>query len=259
MTFSVSLAVQLQAIELKGIPRNIVKQPKFETKQPRYCLLAFGQEAKTLVWLIQDGGTLYVDRNANGDLTDADEMVAATSSSNADERIYYFSAGDIHDGSLTHKDLLVTVGKLDHLASSDEGIRNLLAKAPETRFYSLGVYVDMPDRKGVGIGGRVQHTVSVQDTVGFLVFSDKPEDAPIIHLGGDWQVTLFGPHRLTVGRQRDVVLGVGTKGLGPGTTAFIGYEELIPDGLYPKVEITYPPEQSGEPSLKELYELKHRC
>jgi len=36
-------------------------------------LLVFGKEAKTQIWLVQDGKHYYLDRNGNGDLTDPDE------------------------------------------------------------------------------------------------------------------------------------------------------------------------------------------
>src|SRR5262249_48598669 len=40
-------------------------------------LLVFGPEAKTRVWLVLDGETLYVDKNGNGDLTEAGERIEA--------------------------------------------------------------------------------------------------------------------------------------------------------------------------------------
>lgn len=62
-------AAPLRAAELAAIERTIGKQPAYHT-EPRYCLLLFGAEAKIRVWIVEDGRTLYVDRNANGDLTD---------------------------------------------------------------------------------------------------------------------------------------------------------------------------------------------
>src|SRR6266478_3980742 len=52
------------------IDRRIAKEPRYESKSPWYCLLLFGPEQKTKVWMVLDGKRLYVDRNANGDLTD---------------------------------------------------------------------------------------------------------------------------------------------------------------------------------------------
>src|SRR5262249_14552373 len=43
---------------------------------PRYCLLAFGLEAKARVWVVVAGDAVYVDCNANGDLTEPGEKFA---------------------------------------------------------------------------------------------------------------------------------------------------------------------------------------
>src|SRR5579875_43304 len=66
--------VPAKPADLSKIDRTIKKEPAYKGK-PRYCLLVFGREAKTKVWVVIDGPTLYVDRNGNGDLTDAGEQV----------------------------------------------------------------------------------------------------------------------------------------------------------------------------------------
>src|SRR5436309_7896290 len=55
-------------VDLGSIPRTIAHEPAYQGT-PRYCLLVFGKDAATRIWLVQDGGTLYVDRQRNGDLT----------------------------------------------------------------------------------------------------------------------------------------------------------------------------------------------
>jgi hypothetical protein len=62
-------------VDLSKIDRTIAKEPVYQTKTPKYCLLVFGPEAKTRMWLVLDGKVMYVDRNGNGDLTGADEQV----------------------------------------------------------------------------------------------------------------------------------------------------------------------------------------
>src|SRR5262249_23919582 len=71
-----SLAPPAAATDLTKIDRTVGKEPAYQTKSPRYCLLVFGPEAKARVWLVLDGDTLYVDRNGNGDLTEEGESVA---------------------------------------------------------------------------------------------------------------------------------------------------------------------------------------
>src|SRR5262249_5846301 len=62
------------AVDLTKIDRTIQKEPSYGS-QPYYVLLVFGLEAAKRVWLVLDGDVLYVDRNGNGDLTEADERV----------------------------------------------------------------------------------------------------------------------------------------------------------------------------------------
>ena len=213
---------------------------------------------KTRVWLVHDGSSLYVDRNANGDLTEAGEKVVAQGdSSDREDGTYSFEAGEIVEGNLIHKDLMVHLVNIDHLKDRDRQAKQLLTKNPKGRAYGVQLDAQMPGWKGQGIDGRVPH-IALRDVNGFLVFADKPKDAPIIHIGEPWQITLYSPHRLTIGRELDLVLSFGTPGLGAGSTAFVGYEGVVPPDAFPTVEIAYPA-RKGEKPFKELYELKERC
>jgi hypothetical protein len=62
------------AAELAHVDRSIGKEPAYQST-PAFCLLVFGLKAEERVWLALDGDALYVDRNGNGDLTEADERV----------------------------------------------------------------------------------------------------------------------------------------------------------------------------------------
>jgi hypothetical protein len=64
--------VPAQAADLSKVDCTIAREPAYQAR-PAYCLLVFGPEAKTRVWLVLDGDTLYADRNANGDLTNKGE------------------------------------------------------------------------------------------------------------------------------------------------------------------------------------------
>jgi len=253
------LAPLAQAADLTKIDRSIGKQPSYKSKSVKYCLLVFGPEAKTRVWLAHDHDTLYVDRNGNGDLTEPEERLSANKeNSDPEQRQFYFDAGDIRDGKLLHKNLHVSVRNLDHLANADASLKKFLAANPQGRGYTLHLEVEMPPWKGSAPGGRVQQGVMPVDDRGVLQFADRPEDAPIIHFGGPWHVTLSGSHQFTPGREEEVILFVGTRGVGPGTTACIAYEGLIPEKAYPTLEITFAA-RGGEAPLKKSYQLKERC
>ena len=65
------------AADITRIDRTLKNEPKYITRTPKYCLLVFGPQAKTRVWVVLDGDVLYLDRNGNGDLTDPGERIAA--------------------------------------------------------------------------------------------------------------------------------------------------------------------------------------
>ena len=254
----VGAAVPVPAADLARIDRTIKKEPAYKAR-PKFCLLVFGPEARTRVWLVQDGSTLYVDRHSDGDLTAPDDKVAAEKGDGTAEGEYVFKGGDIRDGSRLHKDLSVYVSALAPLANQDELAKAFAARQPKARGYAVLVEMDMPGWKGTGVGARVQQRAFYRDVNGVLQFADRPQDAPVIWFGGPWQISLFSAHRLTLGRSTDVVLGVGTPGVGPGTTAWIDYEGVIPAQAYPTLEIAYAPKRPGEPSIRQHYQLKRRC
>jgi hypothetical protein len=254
-------ATSLAAQDLNKIDRTIAKEPAYQTKNVKYCLLVFGPEAKHRVWLVQDGDTLYVDRNGNGDLTEAGKKVTAKKGdfTNAVEGVYEFEVGDIPEGKLLHKGLRVQIAKLETWADREEVIKRQLAKEPQAKACLVYLEVEMPGWKSFGLEGRVMQTSCPWDHRGVSAWSDRPETAPIVHFRGPWHLLHFGtPPRLTAGRAEDFVLALGTPGFGPGTTAYVAYEGVVPEKVYPKVEITFPP-RPGEPPRKELYELKERC
>ena len=69
--------------DLSKIKRRLAREPAYAAKQPLYGLYAFGPQARTRVWAVLDKtkpeapnyDVLFFDRNADGDLTAADERI----------------------------------------------------------------------------------------------------------------------------------------------------------------------------------------
>ncbi len=221
----------------------------------------FGPEAKTRVWLVLDGKTLHVDRNGNGDLTEDGEKIAPIKGLEifGKEDNYVYNVDAIPDGPRTHKNLSLSVRKLDYLAQHDEDMKKWTPQAPQGRGYALSVEVDMRGYQKEELAARIPHSVQAWDEAGFLVFADKPQSAPIVHLGGPRRIHCDTSSRLMVDYETDLMLTLQTPGLGAGTTAYLGYTNVVPQNVYPRVEITYPSAKPGEPPLKCHYELKERC
>src|SRR5262249_28266451 len=69
--------------DFSKIKRRLTREPEYASKQPLYALYVFGPQATTHVWAVLDKSkpdaphynVLFFDRNADGDLTAADERI----------------------------------------------------------------------------------------------------------------------------------------------------------------------------------------
>ena len=256
MAFVALSAALAPAADLAAIDRRFVKEPTYQSK-PRYCLLVFGPEAQTRVWLVQDGDTLYVDRNGNGDLTEAGKSVKVKQSSDSYRS---FEVGDITLDGLTHTGLSVTQMKASpESVGNDEEWQRIKKSGPEPWMWWVRITAeraaddkrDLPRKIGYIING---------DGDGMLLFADKPQDAPIIHLNGPFTLALQDrKQRLIPGEKLMLQIGVGPQGVGPGTFAFVFYPNTIPNDVYPDADITFPSKSPGQAPIKQKFTLKQRC
>ncbi len=248
------------------IDRSIAKQPDYQSKSPKYLLLVFGAEGKDRAWLVLDGDALYVDRNGNGDLTEAGKRVTAEKKpkGSSDDQGHTFEVGTLNIGGQTHKSVTVITTPVKAYAEgsmrSRPEIKAAMVKNPMTPLAVIIADVAVPGIKGGGIEGRVTFNAGPIDLNGTLFFADAPADAPVVHLGGPLQVTFYAElPTMRVGRKSEIVLVVGTPGQGPGAFSMIKYEGTIPEAAKPTVQVEYTTEKPGGPPLKELYEIKDRC
>ena len=248
------------AADLAKVDRTIKKEPSYLGK-PKYCLLVFGPEAKTKVWLVIDGDTLYVDRNGNGDLTEKDERVdlPKLDTDPASRSLFLgqrqCKAGNIQDGTLLHTDLEIAQVRLDLAYKTkdreEEKFKNLARSAPDGVLYGVSVAVETRSGRG-----RLNF-VAVADMQGFLGFSDRPANAPVIHFDGPLQMGLQPMQELVRGDQAsELHCWVGTPGLGRGTFASLVYAKkpgFIPEDSHPVAEIEF----SGNKAVRVV--LDKRC
>jgi hypothetical protein len=158
-------------VDLSKIDRTVGREPAYRTQSPKYCLLLFGPEAKTRVWLVHDGDRLYVDRNGNGDLSEEGEEVKAVeqrsnlSSATKGERVeswsWKFDIGAIREGQLKHDALVIEISHGEY--SLKEGKLRIV----DHTFVTLK------------LEGKWQ-----QSAYGPFSFARRPQDAPVIHFNG---------------------------------------------------------------------------
>jgi hypothetical protein len=257
---AVLCAAGLARADQPKIDRTIAKEPTYHGK-PQYGLLAFGAQGRDRTWLVRDGKVLYVDRKGNGDLTDPRNRVPATKSlGDPEEDGVYFEVGDLTVNGRTHKGLTIGFLPLKNIpAGNPEQVEKVLAKNPRALAVLLRLDLEVPGIKGGGVDGRVSFEVGPIDHLGFFQFADQLADTPVVRFGGPLEVTFYSEPSLRVGRSSELVLVVGTPGMGPGTFAMANYENMIPDENKPLAELSFSSAQAGQPPFKEKFEILDRC
>src|SRR5262249_26166374 len=135
---AVAAAPAARADALKDLERTIKKEPAYKSKNPKYGLLVFGPGSRDRVWLGHDGGTLYVDRNGNGDLTEPDKKVVGKVNADGRDADAYcvFNVDELRVGDRVHKHMEVFASLLTRSHNSVENRANAraaLAADPKAR------------------------------------------------------------------------------------------------------------------------------
>jgi hypothetical protein len=218
-------------VDLAKVDRSIGKEPKYQSKSPRYCLLVTGKEAKSRVWLVLDDAVLYVDRNGNGDLTESGEQVKWTK---------------------------VLLTGLQPPGTKEPDARNYTCELADKATVHLltinGDYFQVDFTSSDGKRSFAAH----HDAQGALQFAAKPQAAPLIHFDGPLMLKL-ATQTLQLGKEPGKLsFVIGTPGLGQGTFASLSIQ-CPPKDLHPVAEIEFPPAQPGGKPVVGKFELDQRC
>jgi hypothetical protein len=220
------------APDLAKIERSIKREPTYE-HEPSYCLLVFGPRADTRVWLVEDGETLYVDRNANGDLTEDGESFQLTKRRD-------LGAGGYRDWQYDLGDIIPADGPSRHTQFKVVGYQQGTEPANQV----LSVHVD----------GKV-----LQYAGWTPLFTRRQDEAPIIHFGGPVVCRTLRGGAVRRGKDGNTLhICFVTPGLGERTWARVGYE-AVPVDVHPVVEIEWPADDPSAPAVRTTVTLKERC
>lgn len=258
---AVFVAAATHAADLGQLRAPGPKVPPQIAKSAKYCLLVFGPEAKTRVWLAWDGTAIYADPTGAGDLTRPEARIAGKKWNEKDteeDGWRVFNLGDVPDDGRTHKEVSISIGPLGK-STYIAGAQEILARDPKARCFQISAYTEVPGQRGVRSDGRLLQRAGPYDTAGVLQFSGRPEEAPVLHLGGPWTLTLQETKPLRVNRAIEVYLSLSTVGLGKGTEVWTGYDSVVPADVFPGMEVAFAPQTPGAAKVKVAYELKGRC
>jgi RNA polymerase sigma factor (sigma-70 family) len=238
--------------DLTKIDRTLVKEPKYTT-EPYYALLTLGPEAKKRVWLVVDGNTLYVDRNGNGDLTEAgermmpDKKIAVAPGMYKHMNSYYL--GEL-EGICLRLDFWVRDRRFVPTTDFDRQVR----RDHEENGWEFATLFRV-NADGSDIPAQIPVT-----------FCRQPADAPVCHVGGPLRLFLrWGENGRPFVRGADTNLDVmiGTPGLPPRKWSDPVYAPLatteVPADLHPVAQIEFPHKDPKQPPLKVEVVLDQRC
>lgn len=221
---------------LTAIERRIVREPQYDGK-PRYVLLALGKQADTLIWVVEDGRKLYIDQNANRDLTDDGPPLEPTK-----QRDWRRSV----DSNAKSWDFEYELDEFTPPGSK-------LQKNFRLRRWNYGVSSD--DSYGLSL--------TLDDKVpmyaGWVPFwASSPEKAAVIHFGGALTPKLLRYQEFTL-RSHPQRLSVAfyNPGLGSGAKSLLSIDG--PDAnMVPILHIEWPT-AAGEAPLQTAHNLYQRC
>jgi RNA polymerase sigma factor (sigma-70 family) len=242
--------------DLTKIDRTIVKEPKYKT-EPYYALLVFGPEAKKRVWLVVDGETLYVDRNGNGDLTEAKERIAGPKNVKIGNPGLYKWMNSFDIGEVEGLRLRLYFWVRDKKFVPDNDFDEKTRKVHEEHGWEFAT-LSRVKRDGSNI---------LQASMGIPVtFCRWPQDAQICHLAGP--LTLFpkvkGDDRPFVrGEDNWFQIHIGTPGLPPRYRTDPVYAQVatseVPADVHPVAHFEFPHKDVKQPPIKRRVVLDQRC
>lgn len=220
---------------LAQINRTIRKEPAYQTA-PKYCLLALGSNATVPVWMVEDGKRLFVDQNANGDLTDDGPPIPQS-----DVR----SLGALKPG-VDRWDCNYVLAAITPAAG------------PRHTHFDLRRwnYGDPEDQYGLSLS--VGDLLPVYAGWFGSFWSTNAATAPIVHCGGAFTPKMLRTKEFVIGPgKRRLSIGFMNPGLGAGAESRLSIEAL-PKFLTPKLNIEWPT-APGHAPVRTSHLLTERC
>ena len=212
------------------LDRTIIKEPAYQST-PKYSLITLGNSGDVKVWMVEDGRRLFVDKNANGDLTDDGPPI---------------EPGKVRDMGANLWDFEYLLGAITPTNGSRHTsfvLRRWNYNEKEDSYgLSLSVGAKMPMYAGW-----------------FGTFwSTNREAAPVIHFGGPFTPKLLRRKEFTMGEtQQRLSLCFLNPGSGAGAESRLSIDAL-PRFVVPKLNIEWPTAGGGAP-LRTSHALTQRC
>jgi hypothetical protein len=229
-------------IDFSKVPRTIGKLPECKASKPLYGLFLFGAKGETRVWAVLDKSRpdaqafdlLYLDLNANGDLTDEGERFQGKVTNVVDEAHSTF-----------------TIGRFVQPGTPPE------SPHVHTEFSITWT----PNRVSYRMhwnGGPITMGCYGPDAESYGGFTTDPKTAPILVPGHDlpFQFETWCSGELERGRENTFKVFVGNRGSKKGAFSTVDDKFLMPDEFV-IATLVYKDQTGKERNVR--YELRGRC
>ena len=215
---------------LDRVDRTIAKEPSYESTA-KYCLIVLGADANVKVWMVEDGKRLFVDKNANADLTDDGPPIEPS---------------EIRQLSRDRWDFNYRLAAITPTGSRQTTQFDLrrwnYGQGDDT--YGLSLSLDGQIPMYAGWFGSF--------------WSSKPQSAPVIHFGGALTPRMLRFREFSIGSgPRRLSMAFTNSGVGEGATSRLSIDALPPE-VVPKLKIDWPTAE-GLPPLQTEHLLVQRC
>jgi hypothetical protein len=241
--------------DLSKIDRAIAKEPAYQTQSPKYCLLVFGLKAETRVWLVLDGDVLYVDRNGNGDLTEASERVELDIEASKKIKVgggQYKGMNVFNIGKVAGLKLQLDFWVVNDAYVPEDNESELLKKhRQQCKKYG---WANATLWRMARDGSRAQIPV---------ILCPRPEHAQISHLKGPLTFQLRSVKELEHGAESEFDVRIGTPGLPTRNSPYPVFSPLstteVPSSVHPVARFKFPNQTPGKSPIKLEVVLDQRC
>jgi hypothetical protein len=213
-------------VDYSKIDRAIAKEPAYQSKTPRYFLLVFGADAKTRIWCVLDGETLYIDKNGSGDLSEPGKAVKSKDGG------FIVDAVADQDGKTKHTGIRMHRTPTAHDGKQEEMIH---------------IAVDVND--------RYRQYCFVRK------MANRADEAPIVHFGGPLRFDVRQSEQTTLVRgDKPAELSLCIVTHPPnGEWVAIDHGKGVPADVHPIAEIVFPGKTPDAAPVKVKVPITQRC
>jgi hypothetical protein len=206
------------------------KEPRYDSV-PKYAVMTLGTSSKTTVWMVEDGKRLFVDKNANSDLTDDGPPIEPS---------------DVRDLGNGQQDFNYELDAIVSIEGSRHTTFGLRRWNYGDKVDSYGLSINVDDRTPMYAGW-------------FGTFwSSKPESTPSIPFGGPLTPKLLRAKEITITpTAQRMSLAFMNLEAEAGAVSRLSIEALN-RSVVPRLTIAWPT-ANGETPLKTTHDLTERC